>query len=165
MAAYAKVDGADGESADKGYEKWIILHKYVVYGMRQQMSSAAGSALTAQQRTTGSTQLGPIELHANIDKAAPKLIAACLGGKIIKKVEIAETTTVGGKSELNSHYELSDVLVTLAETSGDGKGNQLARFHLMPTKIKFKKQEIDPKDGSVKGSVESEADVMTGEAK
>jgi hypothetical protein len=35
----------------------------------------------------------------------------------------------------------------------------------MPTKVKMKYQEIDPKDGSVKGSVEGEADVMAMTAK
>jgi hypothetical protein len=165
MAVYFKFDGADGGSTDKGYEKWVIGHKYNVLGTRQLMTSAGGSSQTGQQRMTGSTVLGPIEALMNTDKASPKLLAACLGGKPVKKIEIAETTTVGGKSELNNHFELSDVLVTLIDVGGDGKGNQQTRVLLMPTKIKHKYQEIDPKDGSVKGSVEGEADVMTGEAK
>ncbi|MFM7040741.1 MAG: type VI secretion system tube protein Hcp [Planctomycetaceae bacterium] len=165
MAIYFKFDGADGGGTDKGYEKWIVGIKYDVLGTRQLMGAGAGGSQMAQQRTTGSTQLGPIELHGNIDKATPKIVAACLGGKIVKKVEVVETTTVGGKSELNSHYEFSDVLVTLVETVGDGRGNQNARYQLMPTKVKMKYQEIDPKDGSVKGSVEGEADVMAMTAK
>lgn len=160
MAIIYKFDGMDGGSTEKGYEKWIVGTKYDILGSRQLMSGGTGGSQMAQQRTTGSTQLGPIELHANIDKAMPKIVAACLGGKIVKKVEVAETTTVGGKSELNSLYEFSDVLVTLVETVGDGRGNQTARYQLMPTKVKVKYQEIDPKDGSVKGSVEGEADVM-----
>ena len=55
--------------------------------------------------------------------------------------------------------------MTLIDVGGDGKGNQQTRVLLMPTKIKHKYQEIDPKDGSVKGSVEGEADVMEGTAK
>jgi len=165
MAVYLKFDGADGGSTDKGYEKWVIGHKYNVLGTRQLMTSAGGSAQTGQQRMTGSTVLGPIEAVMNTDKASPKLLAACLGGKPVKKIEIAETTTVGGKSELNNYFELSDVLVTLIDVGGDGKGNQETRLLMMPTKIKHKYQEIDPKDGSVKGSVEGEADVMTGESK
>ena len=101
----------------------------------------------------------------NTDKASPKLLAACLGGKPVKKVEIAETTTVGGKSELNNYFELSDVLVTLIDVGGDGKGNQQTRVLMMPTKIKYKYQEIDPNTGSVKGSVEGEYDAMSGESK
>ncbi len=165
MAVYFKFDGADGGSTDKGYEKWVIGHKYNVLGTRQLMTSAGGANLTGQQRMTGSTVLGPIEGIMNTDKSAPKLLSACLGGKPVKKVEIVETTTVGGKSELNNYFELSDVLVTLIDVGGDGKGNQQTRVLLMPTKIKHKYQEIDPKDGSVKGSVEGEADVMAGTAK
>lgn len=165
MAVYFKFDGCDGQSTDKGYEKWVIGHKYSVLGTRQLMTSAGGAAQTGQQRMTGSTVLGPIEAVMNTDKASPKLLAACLGGKPVKKVEIAETTTVKGKSEINNYFELSDVLVTLLDIGGDGAGNQQTRVHLMPTKIKHKFQEIDAKDGSVKGSVEGEADVMTGEAK
>lgn len=165
MAVYFKFDGADGGSTDKGYEKWVIGEKYDVLGTRQLMTSAGGSSQTGQQRMTGSTVIGPIEGVMNTDKASPKLLAACLGGKPVKKVEIAETTTVGGKSELNNYFELSDVLVTLVDVGGDGKGNQQTRVLLMPTKIKYKYQEIDPKDGSMKGTVEAEADSMTGEAK
>jgi type VI protein secretion system component Hcp len=165
MAVYFKFEGADGGSTDKGYEKWVIGHKYNVLGTRQLMTSVGGANLTGQQRMTGSTVLGPIEGIMNTDKSAPKLLSACLGGKPVKKVEIVETTTVGGKSELNNYFELSDVLVTLIDVGGDGKGNQQTRVLLMPTKIKHKYQEIDPKDGSVKGSVEGEADVMAGTAK
>jgi len=165
MAIYFKFDGADGGSTDKGYEKWVIGEKYDVLGTRQLQSSAGGSAQTGQQRMTGSTVLGPIEGVMNTDKASPKLMVACLGGKPVKKVEIVETTTVGGKSELNNYFELSDVLVTLIDVGGDGKGNQQTRVLMMPTKIKYKYQEIDPNTGSVKGSVEGEYDAMSGESK
>jgi type VI protein secretion system component Hcp len=85
---------------------------------------AGGAAQQSQQRVTGSTTLGPIMLLKNVDKADPKLLAACLGGKIVKKVVIVETVTIGGKSEINSQYELADVLVTSIVTAGDGKSNQ-----------------------------------------
>ena len=87
MAVYLKFDGADGGSTDKGYEKWVIGHKYNVLGTRQLMTSAGGSSQTGQQRMTGSTGLGPIEALMNTDKASPKLLAACLGGKPVKKAK------------------------------------------------------------------------------
>jgi type VI protein secretion system component Hcp len=165
MAVYFKFEGADGGSTDKGYEKWVIGHDYQVLGTRQLMTSGGGGALTGQQRMTGSTVLGPIEGIMNTDKASPKLLASALGGKTVKKVEIAETTTAGGKSELNNYFELSDVLLTLIDVGGDGKGNQKTRVLMMPTKIKYKYQEIDPKDGALKGTVEGEYDAMTNEGK
>lgn len=158
MAIYFKFDGADGGSTDKGYEKWVMASNYNVLGTRQLMTSAGGGAQTSAERTTGSTVLGPIEAVMNTDKSTAKLLAHTFGGKMVKKVEIAETTTVGGKSELNNHFELSDVLLTLIQIGGDGRGNQQTRVLMMPTKIKHKYQEIDPKDGSLKGTVEGEYD-------
>ena len=163
MAVYAQFDGMDGQAMDKGYEKWCILHEYTINASRNLM--AGGAAQQSQQRVTGSTQLGPIMLRKNVDKADPKLLAAALGGKIVKKVMIVETVTIGGKSEINSQYELADVLVTSIVTAGDGKSNQSSLVGLMPTGIKFKFQEIDTKDGSVKGSVEGEYDANTLTAK
>jgi type VI protein secretion system component Hcp len=162
MGLFAKYDGFDGSATAEGYEKWVQAKEVKAASSRTSLTGQTGA--TAQQRMTGTSQLGPIEIRQDLDKSYPKILEAMLGGKLNKKIELVETQTVGGKQATICAYTFEDCLFTSVRQESDGSGKSSVVAEFMPMKIEVKFTEYDPKDGSKKGDVAGKYDGGTQKA-
>jgi type VI protein secretion system component Hcp len=162
MGLFAKYDGFDGSATAEGYEKWVQAKEVNAASSRTSLTGQTGA--TAQQRMTGTSQLGPIKIRQDLDKSYPKILEAMLGGKLNKKIELVETQTVGGKQATICAYTFEDCLFTAVSQESDGSGKSSVVVEFMPIKIEAKFTEYDPKDGSKKGDVAGKYDGGTHKA-
>lgn len=162
MALYAKYDGFDGSALAEGYEKWVQAKEIHVDSSRTSLTGQTGAP--AQQRSTGTSVLGPIEIKQDLDKAFPKILEAMLGGKFNKKIQAVETQTVGGKQATICEYTFEDNLFTGCKHESDGAGKTWVVVQFMPNKVEAKFTEYDPKDGAKKGDVVGKYDGGTQKA-
>ena len=156
MGLFAKYDGFDGSATASGYEKWVQSKEATVASSRTALTGQTGAA--AQQRMTGTSELGPVTIRQELDKAFPKILEAMLGGKLNKKIELVETQTVGGKQATICAYTFEDCLFTGVRQVSDGAATSWAEVEFMPLKIEVKYTEYDPKDGAKKGDVAGKYD-------
>ena len=75
---FVKVDGIDGESTDSNHKAWIDAFSYGG-GVSNSVSMAGGAVGRA-----GITEVSPVTIVKQIDKASPKLLETCALGKINK---------------------------------------------------------------------------------
>lgn len=162
MALFAKYDGFDGSATADGYDKWVVTKMVNVSSSRTGLAGATGAI--AQQRSTGSTVLGPIELTQDLDKSYPKILEGMLGGKMNKKIIVVETQTVGGKQATICEYTFEECLFTGVRHDVDEAGKAAVHIEFMPYKIEVKFTEYDAKDGSKKGDVAGKYDASTQKA-
>ena len=90
---FAKYDGIDGESTDVNHEKWIDLLS-LEWGARKPKGKGGG-----RNRRRGAASVEDMVLALQYEKAAPKLLEACVKGKVIPKLEIEFTSTFGGRAQ------------------------------------------------------------------
>lgn len=110
QAWYAKYDGIDGESQDADHEGWIN-----VLSIDWGMNKPAG--VTGASRRRGAAAVDDFVITYDYEKASPKVLEACLEGKVIPKLEI-ELTTTYEESATYLRYEMKNVLCTTYDVSG-----------------------------------------------
>ncbi len=156
MAAYIKFDGVDGESKDKGHEKWTDLETL------DHTIHKPGEGATGAARRRGTVLVDDVKCSKLLDKSSPKIAEAVLKGKIFPKVEIHLTvsTTDSGRETFMS-YELQNVMVTSYDVSGAGQSKPSEHFRLNFEQVKVKYTEMDEK-GTKKGDVAYGWDVEAG---
>lgn len=131
MAAYIKFDGVDGESRDKGHEKWIDLES-VSHGVHR-----PGTGQTGTARRRGSVMLDDIHCTKLMDSASTDIKKMVLKGKSIPKVEIHLTTSsVDSGRETFHKIILEDVYVCDQTVSASSQGVPMESFSLNFAKIK-----------------------------
>lgn len=102
---YLKLDGIDGESTLKGYERWIALGSAQL-SVSNNETVAAGSGLRA-----GKAVAGPLVITKYPDSSSVKLFLATASGTHIKKGVVAFVRR-GESPTIVLSYELADVLIT-----------------------------------------------------
>jgi len=102
---YLKLDGIDGESTLKGYERWIALSSAQISVSNTRIVSGGGGS------TAGRATAGPLFITKSPDAATVKLFLATASGTHIKKGVVAFVKR-GESPEPVLSYELSDILVT-----------------------------------------------------
>jgi len=166
--AYAKVDGAEGESTDTGHSKWIDV---------ESVSLGSVNSVTASRgvQSSGRGDLKPVVFTHLVDKATPKIQEFCASGQNIKQVQIAVCRQAQGKQVPFLEVKLENVKVVKAEIVGipeaqEQQGTAVAgclfapkpaevfeEVAMIPTKITWKYTGVKP-DGSKSGAVESSWD-------
>ncbi len=156
MAAYIKFDGVDGESKDKGHDKWSDLTSFT------QIVHKPGAGATGAARRRGTVMVEDIQCCKLLDKSSPKLAEAVCKGKVFPKVEIHVTVsnTDSGR-ETYYAYALKNVMVTSYSVSGGSQDKPAEQFSLNFEEIKVKYTETDEK-GTKKGDVAYGWDVEKG---
>lgn len=159
MAGYLKIDGIEGESVDKGHEKWINLLS-VSQGLSRPMK--AGASGSTRQRA--SVDLGDVVLVKELDSSTPKLIHALCDGKNFKEVLIDLCTSTGGDGRVPYYqWKLEQVFITSYDVSGaatDG-GVPTESMSLNFEKIHWTYDKMG-KDGKSQGKVPASWDVEKG---
>jgi len=155
MAIYAKFEGAPGESAAKGHEKWIDLQSMSHHIVRT--SSHTNSGGSAQ----GNTTFGDFSASFLLDSSCPKLAEFCANGANVKTVEIHDTANHDKADRTYKTIKLANVLITSYSESSSG-GASAARPHISIT-FSFEKIDVDYKptktDGALDGSIPFKFDV------
>ena len=153
-AAYLKFEGIEGESTDKGHEKWIDVLSFSHTMYTPQTSTTSG---TSSQR--GNVVIEDITVTKELDKSTPKISEKLLAGEVIPKLELELTSSSG----TYLRYELNKVMITSYSISGSGQSGDLPTesITLNFEKIKVSYTEFDS-SGSSKGKVEYGWDLMAG---
>jgi type VI protein secretion system component Hcp len=162
MGLFCQYDSFEGSATAEGYEKWVQAKEVNAASSRTSLAGQTGAS--AQQRMTGTSQVGPITIRQDLDKSFPKILEAMLGGKLNKKIKLVETQTVGGKQATICEYTFEDNLFTSVRQESDGTGKSVVVVEFQPLKLEVKFTEYDPKDGSKKGDVAGKYDGGTQKA-
>lgn len=113
MAGYIKFDGVDGESEDKGHEKWSNMISF------SQLIHKAGAG-TGSTRRRGDVVLEDIVVVKEVDKSSTKLAESVCKGKVYPKVEIHVTASYTDDARVTYYaYELKNVQIAGYNVSGN----------------------------------------------
>jgi len=115
--SYMKIDGIEGESTDKGHEKWIEILSYS-HGMSQ---PSVASTSSGGGRTSGRVNIREFTIVKMIDKSTPTLAAYCCDGKHIPAITI-ELCEASGDKHKYMMFKLTDVIISSIEIGGGGGG-------------------------------------------
>jgi len=153
---FLKLDGIDGQSADKNHDKWIELVKFS-HGSIQNISVQGGGT-----DIMGKGQFEPFTFLHAIDKATPKIQQYCVAGNTIKKADFQYCRAVAGVQTTVYEVTMENVKVSKAEvrTIDSNDGDTLAQqpveyVELIPGKITWKLTPIkadNTKDGAIETS-------------
>ena len=119
---YIKLEGIDGESADKSHANWI-----------EALSFSHGSAQTItigrSTDVTGRGQFTPFVFTHQVDKATPKIQQYTMSGKNITKAQFHVCRAIGGSQVPVYEITMENIKVAKAEVSAqsdpEGQSQQL----------------------------------------
>lgn len=157
-AWFAKYDGIDGEAKDSDHKKWIDVLS-IDWGVHRADSGATG---TSRRRSAPAVENFVISFQ--YEKSAPKLLEACLEGKVIPKLEIELTSTFGETGRATYlRYEMKNVQCADYDVSGSAAaGPPIVVVGNNFEEIKVTYTEYD-EAGNSQGNVETEWKVEKGE--
>lgn len=151
--AFLKLEGIDGESRDREFEKWIEISSFSWGVSNPTISSATGGA------GAGKAQFQDFHFTSGLNAASPKLMLSCASGQHIKKAQLF-CRKAGGESQgqVFLKYELQDLLVSSYQTGGSGQELPTDQFSLNFAKIEFSYSPQKP-DGSLDAPVTTGWDI------
>jgi type VI secretion system secreted protein Hcp len=149
--AFIQIKDHDGESTDKGHEKWIEIENWF-WGVDQ---PSAGSRSTGGAATSERVSHLPFTFSYRMDKSTTPLTKACCQGKHIPQATIQLMRATGeGQSTMYQEFKLEDVLVGGVNwKSGEPGKLPLITVELNYGKITSTYTEMDHKTGAKKGNV------------
>jgi type VI secretion system Hcp family effector len=155
---FLQLDGIEGQSGDKGHEKWIECVSFT-HGVKQTSSIERGGDVA------GRGQFIPFEFVHAVDKATPKLQHYCATGTKINKAVFHYSRVISG--EQTPVYEVTLENCRVAETTvgtiaGSNDDDPLTKqpvetVKLVAGKITWKVTPIKP-DGTKDGAIEASFD-------
>ena len=148
---YLKIEGIDGESASKGYPKWIEVMTFD-HGAMQNVSVQRGADVA------GRGQFIPFKFMHAVDKATPKLQQYCMNGQKITKVSFAYCRAIAGLQVPVYEITMENVKIARAEvktTEANGAMQPVEEVELIAGKMSWKVTPIKPdntKDGAIEAA-------------
>lgn len=110
---FLKLDGIDGESADRFHEKWIEIQSFS-WGVSNAGATGAGGGGGA-----GKAVPSDFTFVIPMTSASPKILDSVLSGEHIKTAELS-ARKAGERQQDFLKWKLSDVLVSSYNTEGGG---------------------------------------------
>jgi|SRR5882672_8540807 len=156
---FAKIEGIEGDSKRKGFEKQIELA-----GFEHKISQPVGvSASGRGSLTVSQSEHFPFVLIKEQDKATSKIMQYVSNGAHISKVEVTLCRQAGEEPIAYMKYELEDVVVTSYDLMGDITGDGLPeeKVGLVYGKIKATYTDSDSA-GKATGQIAAEFDRRSG---
>lgn len=115
--AFLKVDGIDGESTRKGYEKQIPILSFSWGGSNPATIGVTGGG------GGGKGQLSGLSVMKKTDASSPKFFQKCMEGEHIKKASLT-LLKAGGKEAIDFiKYDLETVYIESVQYSGSQGGD------------------------------------------
>jgi type VI secretion system secreted protein Hcp len=145
-AIYVKFEGAEGESTDAAHKGWSNALSFR-QGQSLPVSRAAGGAAASR------AAFEDILITKELDKASPRLAEAACKGRILAKVEIHVTRTLGAGSATYYKYEIKNVIISSYHVRGTSQAVPVDEIALNFEEIKVTYTEQDA-TGKSKGNVE-----------
>ncbi len=152
-----KIKTIDGESTQKGHEKWIELQSWS-WGESNAGSSAIGSG-------AGSGKVSMQDFHFTMEYgiSSPKLFLACAAGEHIGDA-ILHIRKAGGDQQVFVEWKFTDILISSYHTGGSGHGNPLptdqVSFNFTKIEMEYKPQK---KDGTLDAGIKAGYDIKKGQ--
>ena len=112
--AFLKIDGIPGESTDDKHKDWIEILSFS-YGVTQKRSPTPGGASAER------ADFADLSIVKALDKASPKIFAACASGKHLRTVTV-ELCRAGGDKVKYMEYKLSNCIVSSYRPGGSAQG-------------------------------------------
>ncbi|MVQ40256.1 hypothetical protein GON05_37320 [Paenibacillus sp. MAH-34] len=103
---FLKLDGINGDSITRGYEKWIQLNDFS-FEVTNKATVAVGSGSAAGKATAQ-----PISINKNFDSASIPLFLNTTTGKAIEKGQIVFVKNTGNERQVSLVIDLEKVLVS-----------------------------------------------------
>ena len=148
---YLEIDGIEGESADRGHEKWINLESWGFAATQAKTGGGGGGA--------GKVIVQDFHFDKHVDKASPKLFESLTNGKHIQDATLELCRAAGdGQSQCYLTIKLSDVVISGYQIGGSGGNVPTDQFSLNFAKIEF---EYKPQkaDGTLDAPIKATYDV------
>jgi len=148
---FVKIDGIDGESADKLHSKWIETTCFTLGSVQQ---IAAGRSTDV----SGRGHFVPLSFTHLLDKATPKIQQFCMSGQKIAKVELQVCRAVAGAQTPVCEITMENVKISKAEIKTiekEGTYVPVEVVDMVPAKVTWKVtaiKEDNTKDGAVEAS-------------
>jgi type VI secretion system Hcp family effector len=103
---YLKLDGINGDSTTRGYEKWIQLNDFS-FEVENKATVGSGSGSGA-----GKAAAQPISINKNFDTASIPLFLSTTTGKSIEKGQIVFVKHSGNEKQASLTIDLERVLIS-----------------------------------------------------
>ena len=114
---FIKIDGIEGESNDAKHKNEIEVLSYS-FGVSQAITGTVSSTGTF---TGQRSDLSPLSITKQLDKASPKLSGACAGGEHLKSA-VLTLCRAGGDKQPYMEYKLTDCLISGYRVGGASHG-------------------------------------------
>jgi type VI secretion system secreted protein Hcp len=122
--AFLKISTVPGESTDDKHKDWIELLSYS-HGVNQPKSVVSSAGSMSSQRA----DFHDFTITKVVDKASPKLMAACASGEHFSEVNV-EICRAGGDKQKYMEYKLTDVITTSFRPGGQSSDSET-----LPTEV------------------------------
>lgn len=135
-------DKADGESTQKGKEKWVEIQGW------DWEVSADSSWTKGGGASVGKPSPGRMTIEHSFDTSSPVVLGYICTGKAFPKVELQVMKTTGrGNPETYFTMTMEGAFITRVSNSGTAEGDvaQKVEFIFKTVKIEYKPQ--NPRDG------------------
>lgn len=154
---YLQVDGVDGESAARGFEKSIEADSYS-WEVTATTTSASGRGVARRGRPT----FGNLIVTAPISVASPPLVAACVTGQVISSVVLSGARDGDGRAaDVFVTYELEDAMVVGVRHADDPATVPTERLEFTYATVRITYTPQDPRSGRSGPPVTTEHSVVT----
>jgi type VI secretion system secreted protein Hcp len=152
--AFIKIDGIPGESIDSKHKDWIEILSY-----EQELDQPASyTASSSGGATAERVNFKPFSIVKEVDKASPKLLAACCTGRHIKEIVI-ELCRAGGDKQRYLEIKMEHVLVSKYRQKG-GASFPLETVEFAPGRFTMTYSQQKREDGTLSGNVAAGWDLM-----
>ena len=117
--AFLKISTVPGESTDDKHKDWIEINSFS-WGVSQPSSGSRSSGGAASGQRVNHTDFSVVK---SLDKASPKLFAACCKGEHIPEVTLQLCRATGDKLKY-MEYKMSDVMVSVVKPGGASQAGE-----------------------------------------
>jgi type VI secretion system secreted protein Hcp len=152
-----KIETIDGESNQKGHEKWLELKSWS-WGESNAGSSSLGGGAGA-----GKVSMQDFHFVINYGVSSPKLFLACASGEHIKSA-ILHIRKAGGDQQVFVEWKFSDILISSYQTGGSEGSDVLpldqVSFNFTKIEMEYKPQKPD---GTLGAGIKTGYDVKKGQ--
>lgn len=131
-ALILELDGYEGESQIKGFEKKIEILSFS-HGVAMQVTGDVSN----QERTSGKPNLQDLTVSKYMDKSSTVLKQACAEGKIIKSAKLFVLRNDAGSLIEMFRYELENPVVSSYSTGAGGGDKPVDTLTLNFAKVKW----------------------------
>ena len=150
---FIKLDGIDGQSADKNHAKWIEVIDFS-HGSKQSVTLARGADVA------GRGEFDAFSFTHLVDKATPKLQQYCMNGQKVSKVEFHVCRAIAGTQVVVYEVKMENVKIAKAtvkasQVAEGADSEAIEEVDLVAGKMTWKVTPIKPdntKDGAIEAS-------------